>query len=61
MYLICTSGYALLEPVDQAVMRLSLEWEVQVLIQPGQIKHSIASGFLPLQHFFEGSYVDEVQ
>ena len=61
MHLICTCGYALLQPVDQAVMHLSLEWEIKVLNQPGQIEHSVASGFLLLQHFLEGSYVAWVQ
>ena len=42
-------------------MHSSLEWEVLDLNQPGQIKHSVASGFLSLQHFFEGGYVARVQ
>ena len=58
---ISTTGYALIWPVDQAVMHLSLAWKVRDLNQSGQTKHSIANDFLSLQHFFEGSYVAREQ
>ena len=57
MHLIYTSGYALLRLVDQAIMHSSLEWQVWDLNLHGQIEHSVASGFLSLQQFFQGGYV----
>ena len=53
MLLIYTSAYAFLRPIDEAEMHSSLEWEVLDLNRPDQIKHSVASGFLSLQHFLK--------